>query len=516
MPGQTNSGHSAFRRQWVLAALLVLEAAVFVWHVKHFFNGDSLFYLSHRITSWSGAMKAFCSCDSRWQYRPLTYLVFSFVLFPLFGMNPVPYNLFGLGVHMLNTLLVYRVLLGFSQRETAALLGAFFFGIHTAAFYIAYDGITFLPESSYAFFSLLAILFHRAYCQKGRALRLWASLLAFVLALLSKETAVVLPAVVWLGLVFCDPAATKRLWQGGRIRAHAKRVLPLCAVALLYLLVSGIIKKGVMYPLSPSHSHNYELSWYALRLKYKYLKWALNFPDGLIFEFVSWSNYLVAMGVALFTLPFTLALIRGLARGNRKYWFAASWFLIFLSPVLLLRNLTMVHYLYLPVVGVAFALGLWLDELRVRGGRARRTVFFAAFALTTIAAAVHHNRQAARTSWIAEASRVAESALGDLRKERPRLPEKAGLLIVNGSSRDLDWFFDYGNLFRLFYNEPELEVLFVKEGAPMPKDFCSASKWIVLRYDGAGLREMEKGRGRWRFLLPAWGSLKSRGSKGPS
>jgi len=81
------------RNLW-LAGILAAEAILFLWKFDHFFNGDSLFFFSHRIEGWGDIWRIFRGPDHLWQYRPLTFVIFSFFLHPLFGMDPLGYNLF--------------------------------------------------------------------------------------------------------------------------------------------------------------------------------------------------------------------------------------------------------------------------------------------------------------------------------------------------------------------------------------------------------------------------------------
>src|SRR5512140_3529189 len=110
---------SARKYLW-LAAILVAEAVLFAWKCNHFFNGDSLFFFSHEVGSWSDIGRVFSGPDHLWQYRPLTFVIFSFLLKPLFGTNPLGYNLFPLMVHAANTLVVFGIIRRLGLTERAA------------------------------------------------------------------------------------------------------------------------------------------------------------------------------------------------------------------------------------------------------------------------------------------------------------------------------------------------------------------------------------------------------------
>jgi len=150
---------------WLLG-ILVAEAVLFGWKCHHFFNGDSLYFFSRQVGSSADVWRVFKGPDQLWQYRPLTFLIFSFFLKPLFGLNPLGYNIFPLFVHAANTLIVFGILRTLRLAERAALLGTFFFGAHCVAFYVTY-GVAFLPDLSYSFFYLLSVFFFVKYLSVG-------------------------------------------------------------------------------------------------------------------------------------------------------------------------------------------------------------------------------------------------------------------------------------------------------------------------------------------------------------
>jgi hypothetical protein len=142
------------------------------------------------------------------------------------------------------------------------------------------------------------------------------------------------------------------------------------------------------------------------------------------------------------------------------------------------------------VIGVAILFGLWIDVL------ARRMfatiprlgkVVYAGFVITTLAASIHHNRVAERTSWIAEAAAIAEVSLSDAKAYYPRLSPGAEVVIINNTKLDLNWFYDYGSLFRLFYYDESLRVRIMGPGDALG-EFPAASPPIVLTFDGEHLR----------------------------
>jgi hypothetical protein len=498
MPGLWLVGMSSSRKYSWLAAILVAEVLLFIWKYNHFFNGDSLFFFSHQLESWSDVVRVFKGPDHLWQYRPLTFVIFSFLLNPLFGINPLGYNIFPLFVHAANTLIVFGILRRMGLTERATLLGAFYFGVHSTAFYVTYC-VAFLPDLSYSFFYLLSVYWFVKYLRSDRYWTMVFSALLFLLALACKEAAITLPVVAFV-IAF--------LWGEKGLSGQGESIYRKTQVALvrtshflvfgmLYIGFHWLVKSGQVYALGAGHPHYAEFSLDALRLKYKYLKWAFNLPDGLVFSFEGMLNYLIALAILIFAVPFALSTIRRLWKMDSVTWCGSLWFVIALGPVLFLSNLTMNHNLYVPIAGFALVLGNWMDEILDRfAGRRKAALRFAtaAFVIVTLAAVLFHNLQAARHSWIAQASSIAETSLKDLKRLRPVLPDGATLFFVDRSPLgSLRWYYDYGSLVRLFYAAKELKIHFVDRGYSLPGEDERPQGSMVFEYDGSHLSEVTGG-----------------------
>jgi len=484
------------RNLW-LAGILAAEAILFLWKFDHFFNGDSLFFFSHRIEGWGDIWRIFRGPDHLWQYRPLTFVIFSFFLHPLFGMDPLGYNLFPLLVHGANTLVVFGIFRAMGLKERAALIGTFFFGTHSVAFYVTY-GVAFLPDFSYSLFYLLSVYFFMRFLRAGLHRVLALSVLMFLLALFCKEAAITLPAVIftiaflWDGESLC----LRRRAFGAALRRCIGKSFPFLLLGGVYLTFHWIVKAGQIYAPGTNHPHHFELSLYSLHLKYKYLKWAFNLPDGLVFRFDGLTNYLIALAVLVFVIPFAFGTLRRLWSLDAPAWCGSIWFLAALSPVLFLRNLTMHHNLYVPVVGLSLLMGIWLDGVVERfaaAGMATGRRLAPAFVAVCMAAVFFHNQNAVRDSWIAEASAIAESSLEDFQALRHSISDGSTLYIVDKSPErrgDLQWFYDYGSLFRLFYPAKVLDVHFIGPGGRLPARSEMPPRSVVLEFDGSGLSQV--------------------------
>src|SRR5712691_6631953 len=95
------------RQRWAVAAVLALETVLFAPSFTKFFCGDSLYFLSRRNMGWE---KLFTRLDSLHSYRPLTHVIFDYLMYPLSGLDPRGYHAMALGVHLLTSFLVWALL----------------------------------------------------------------------------------------------------------------------------------------------------------------------------------------------------------------------------------------------------------------------------------------------------------------------------------------------------------------------------------------------------------------------
>src|SRR5262249_8420371 len=153
------------------------------------------------------------------------------VFYPWFGLNPYGYHWVVFVLFFATTCILFLflrpLLLAAPYRAcirsahltrsfVAAAAGTLFFGIHSMNVYVTYD-FAFTPELFYASFYLLSCI---AYLRSENSKRRYAlSLVFFVLALMSKEAAVTLPANIALLTIL----ASERKKDGWR---SLSRVLP--------------------------------------------------------------------------------------------------------------------------------------------------------------------------------------------------------------------------------------------------------------------------------------------------
>jgi Dolichyl-phosphate-mannose-protein mannosyltransferase len=465
-----------------LGLLLVLEVALYSRSFSMFFCGDSLYYLSRQLASLADVVRIFTTVDHLEEYRPLPFILFSFVYYPLFKLDPFGYHFIPLLFHMLNTYLVFRLTSKLLNSNLGAYIATFYFGTHSVNFFITYD-MTMLTDFTYAFLYLLAVLFFLRYLEKKKTVWMAGAIVAFATSLLAKEAAITLlatatvSAIVYLGKNRDEESLS-------RLSIHIiKKAWPLFAVALIYLTILLTVKGGNLYPQRSAHPYHAILSLSSLVMKYTYLQWGFNLPDGLAWNREALDRLRLAAALAPFVGLFGIFLGRGIWARDKIVWCGVIWFVAGLSPVLFLPNFTMAHCLYVPNIGLGLIFGS-LAETAFRSKKHQILVVAAMliFVAANLSASWANGARYLSDSWLSNGSRAAQIALDDMKNIRPELPPDATLYFMKSIEKDFPWFFDYGKLFNIFLDKPPLKSLFADHGAKLPSDYMDDPKLVILRF----------------------------------
>jgi len=305
-------------------------------------------------------------------YHPLTLLSHT-IDYALFGPDPMGHHLTSLILHGLNSALVFilakRLLTkGLGQGNTlGALIAALLFAVHP----LHVESVVWVSERKdvlSAFFFFLSILLYIRYTEKGRMGLYCLTLLAFILALLSKPMAVTLPVVLFI----LDYYPLDRL-QKGRVILMEK--IPFFALSIASAIVTlwaqstgGAVTRMVSYPLS--------IRILVAVRGYLFYSYKLLFPVGLAPYYPlpmglgpSNSFFIVALifltGVTLFCLFLAM-------RGKRALLAVWLYYLVTLAPVIGIVQVgsqaAADRYSYLPTVGCIMLAGALLSLLYKRSG----------------------------------------------------------------------------------------------------------------------------------------------------
>ena len=296
------------------------------------------------------------------QYRHLFYLSFS-INHSIGGLNPFSYHLTNLLFHFLSSvtvlLIVFKTVSKNARWESKAVLGL---SVTTALLFalnpLHTEAVTYLSGRASGiggFFYLLALLFFIMGSERDRTtavpLFYFLTLLAFGLALLSKETTLTFPlAAILYDLCFMR----NENWRPFKGRLFFI-YLPLFSLVGAFLILAPGLRS-----MTADWIGRMDLD-YALT-QAKVLAYALKlciFPINLTFDYdfpAHWLAYSRFMSVIIW-LAVVFAVIKNFRRISPVLAFSLLWFLITLSPTnsfLPRSDLLSERNLYLPSLGFTF------------------------------------------------------------------------------------------------------------------------------------------------------------------
>ncbi|MEW6127560.1 MAG: tetratricopeptide repeat protein [Acidobacteriota bacterium] len=367
--------------RWLLLGVLAITAVAFLNALGGEFVYDDKFQIINNpsLGSLTNIPKMFV--QSVWQfmnanspeavglyYRPM-FNSLLIITNQMFGANLFGWHLVSLGLHVTATYLVYLLAREWQLANEMALGAALLFGLHPVhSESVAW--ISGLPDPLVTVFLLASLIFYER--QRNRALQkhlLILSLICALLALFSKEIAIVFPAFLLIRELL-DKKPEEHIYEAA-IRS-VKSAAPYFAMAAIYLvarfLVLGFLSKTEPKAIGIT-TEQVIFTIPVILLRYAKLLFAPS-PLSIIYsqEYVSsaadiqfWGCLLGAIGIMLAAIWFT--------RNSMLRKLSLIWMILFLLPVLNLKAFnpqeSLIHdrYLYAPSVGFCILLALAIYRL---------------------------------------------------------------------------------------------------------------------------------------------------------
>lgn len=197
------------------APYLFLVAVIFavycnIYDDAFLFDDDLLIRLNSYLRSWSTFGQLFTASTTEGAhiaggfYRPIQNILYFFV-FQIWGEQPFGFHLLNVTLHVANACLAYRLALRLGFDPRAALFAVLIWALHP----LHTEAITYMSGTADPLFVMFGLWGLNILFPKPTTLRIWLSVPIFILALLSKETAVVLPALVVVCLYFTSEQSLK-------------------------------------------------------------------------------------------------------------------------------------------------------------------------------------------------------------------------------------------------------------------------------------------------------------------
>jgi tetratricopeptide (TPR) repeat protein len=382
-----------------LAALLVLIGFVAyantLWNELFWDDFDSIVnnayirdwdnfpkFFSENLTAGSGVLSNY--------WRPLLLISFS-LDYHIAGLSPWVYHVHNLVWHVTASVLTFflfqlilRRLPGTSDSvsRTAAFIAAAIFLVHP----VQVEAVTYVagradPMHAALMLGSFILLILSQRCRSARSC-LAACATLFALALLTKERAIVLPAILFAAFFTVGYAGSSR---NDRKTIGAIATLTFMAVGYVFARLTFLDFSDTFDLDSPNNIGAEGFLQYLLAMfqAIGYYAELLLWPDNLLMERALaapkhfFENASIGVGFAL--LAVSVAAFAASWKKRRLLAFGLLWFFLALAPsvhVYPIQGLLYEHWLYFPMLGLLLPLGFWIARglENLRGRTLYRTV----------------------------------------------------------------------------------------------------------------------------------------------
>lgn len=449
-----------------LLFVIILSVLIFSPALNNFFWGDDWYHLSvSQVSSFNEFLNFFSfqfTTESTPFYRPISTQLFFFSFSNFFGLNAFPYYSFLLLLFAYSLWLLNSFVILITNNKKVALLTVFIYGFSATNFPRLYY-LSNLQEILMVVFVLLSLINYLQNSYKKTLL----SLLFFLLALGCKETAIVLPIILFTFNYLNKKFSFMRLW-------------PYILITLLYIFIRLIYwnnygKDNYSFDFSPFKAIN-TLGWYTL--------WSFGVPEFLVdyigsgFKILSryyqdfQSTSYILLTLTMLTLTsFIGVVIFNIRKINRINIFFISFFLIGLLPVLFLPWHKFAYELTLPMVGFSALLASLLCKKNMYIIlSATFLIMFCILNLFTVILDYQRHQSITR-------SKISYAVFKYFSKNYPMPPLSSYFEFINdtyipnqywGSSRQIDQAISQSNLFKVLYKNPNYVVYFEDIAAQKP------------------------------------------------
>ncbi len=320
----------------------------------YFFKDDFFLFSISRASNLREFFQFFIPRSDTIYYRPISLQLFYFTFYRLFGLNANYYHFFQLILHSVNSVLVFYFVKKLLRNNLTGFFTAFLFSISATHFY----ELTWVA-STFNSIALFYILLYFLLFDKKRACKFFLPELFLVLSLLSIETAVVLPTIMFLTVIFF-----RKMNKQTFLRLTFQ-----FGIVLFYLIFRFIVFK---IPTTDSYSLGFSPQM-IIKNVIVFFAWLLNFSEPTTvhlaprqFPFTDqWFTetfqiypLILSLNVILLFITGILALIKNpRSIFNKITLFGVLWFFMALLPILVIPKRVYPYYPFLAQVGfwIAFA-----------------------------------------------------------------------------------------------------------------------------------------------------------------
>ena len=313
-------------------------------------------YFSENLIAGSGLLSNY--------WRPMLLTVFSLEWHTWKNWAP-GYHFINMSFHITDAILLFLILLYLFKNRWLAILTSLIFLVHP----LQTEAVTYvsgLGDSLSAFFIFIGILFYLKFriSEKPplKSVFYFSSLLMYVFSLMSKETAIVMPAYLFI-VDFYFLFKNKRYPLRKALKDIGKTIWPFFVLAGLYIWLRATVlnfeNSFNLYNEKNAFTSNFHIRLFTffrvLTIYFSLLFWPLNLHmERTVNIAFSLNSFSVIFGAFL-----SLTLIVFAFTKFKKFpiiSFSIIWFFIGLAPVsnifIPISGLIYEHWLYLPLIGI--------------------------------------------------------------------------------------------------------------------------------------------------------------------
>ena len=306
-------------------------------------------------------------------YRPLATLSY-YLIYAIDGLNPFFYHLLSVLLHLVNVVLIYRLVHLLLKHRFTALIAGLLFACHPVLTE-AVDGIAYNEDLFAAAFFLLAFLFYlksSTHNLRSSRFNYGLSLFFFLLGLLSKEMAITLPAIILLYDVSIKNEVDRQSFSLQPILSTIKdRGLfysGYMVVSLLYLSIRFFVLYNPQESIKPIYGNLVERIIFLPGHIFSFIKLAF-FPVNLTADYVfSYPHHFFAISnlIGFIFVAGLVVLSVFVFKNSKEIFFGIWWFFITLFPVyniIPIYNPFAERFLYIPLIGFCMLVAIAFNTL---------------------------------------------------------------------------------------------------------------------------------------------------------
>lgn len=450
------------------AALVAVALVVCFYPVtRYFFAQDDFILLANVAYDRSTTVNNTLGGGSD-LFRPLTKVVYFDVMHRLVGLEPVPYHLVSIAVHIANFVLLFLLLRKLRNDRLSSLVVASFFAFHLG-FFDVLAWISCIQQLLGQTFMLAGLILGIRAMETRRAPMTAAALACYVLAILSLEQTYALPLILFLyayGREKRGPARSRTAGALGDTWSYL-------AVMIVYLAYMAAVK-GV--PGEGPYRYAFGANVFANLLTYT--DWAMGISVVMPFIVDVKTTGLTGAHVLLAAM-----VVYNLAKGRKRtVLLASAYYLLTILPVLFLEGHAFHLHNYVPAVGIALLIAPIVEDFLETARKWRSTAApAAAGGIIVLLAIVCFTKVRANETnflrpdlplpqdFVLRRAVISKNAFDDLaaktRADRP--PRRFFMVFTSEGS----WYRENvvaalgrGSALKLFYSQPDLDVRFHDRG----------------------------------------------------